>query len=64
VDGGAHWKIVTERVKRGLCCECSFGAETQAEAYATSGAEVEEGGASQVGRERRVGGILVRGLGG
>jgi len=64
VDGGGHWKIVAERVNGGLCGGWSFGAGTQAKAYVTSGAEVAEGRESQVGRGRRGGGILIRGLGG
>jgi len=51
VDGGGHWKIVAERANGGLCGELSFDAETQAKAYATSGAELAESGESQVGRE-------------
>ena len=39
VDGGAHSKIVAERVNRRLCGGRSFGAETQAKACATSGGE-------------------------
>jgi hypothetical protein len=42
VDSGGHWKIVAERVKGGLRGGWGFGAETQAKAYATSGADVEE----------------------
>ena len=39
VDGGAHWKIVAERVKGGLCGGWSFGEGTEAEACATGSAE-------------------------
>jgi hypothetical protein len=64
VDGGAHWKIVAERMNGGLCSGWSFGEGTQAEARATRCAEVAESGESQVGREQRGGGILFRGFGG
>jgi len=42
VAGGAHWKIVAERVNGGLCGGWSVGEETQAKAHATGGADVAE----------------------